>query len=133
MSELSVGEAGGIFAGAVAGLAALGKGLAWLLNWQNARSENREARLRQWEESLARREKDHREETEARLVAVEGKLTAVSAALFEAIGELQRLDPASPVLAHARLILQHAYPIQPDTPAEMKALLRRIDLKDDGK
>lgn len=124
---VSAGEVGGVFAGIVAGLAAIGKGIAWMLNWKDARENSRAARLHAWEQSLDRREKEHREETEARLGAVESKLSAVSMALFEAIGELQRLDPFSPILASARLVLQQAYPVDPDMPAEIKALIRRVD------
>ena len=126
-SGVSPGEAGGVIAGAIAILAALGKGMAWLLNWQGARADARAARLKVWEESLDRREREHREKTEGRLKAMESKVSAVSAALFEAIGELQRLDPASPVLAKARQVLQAEFPVDPELSDEMKALLRRLD------
>lgn len=127
MDNLSAGEVGGVLAGAIAVLAALGKGLQWLFNWQGAREDSERARLQKWEEALDRRDKEQREQTDKRLHAMEKKVGVMSMALFEAIGELQRLDPASGVLVRARSVLQELYPADPKIPEEIKALVRRVD------
>lgn len=124
---VSVGEAGGVLAGVIALLAAMGKSFKELINWKDAREKSRAAELKAWEDSLARREKENRERTEDRLEAVESKLSLVTGALFDALGELHRLDPASPVLARAKQALQQAYPLDVDTPPDIQALVRRID------
>ena len=58
----AAGEAGGIIAGAVAVLYALGKGTAWLLNWKDARAQSRAAKLQLWHDELAKREKEQEKE-----------------------------------------------------------------------
>ena len=131
MDSGQFGEAGGIFAGFTAALYALGKGIGWLLNYKGERDNQRSARLKAWEQSLDKRDREHREETDGRLRAMESKVSALSMALFEALGELQRLDPASPVLARASMVMKAEFPVEPDIPEEMKALLRRLDRKDD--
>lgn len=133
MSDFSPGEAGGVFAGLVAALAVLGKGLAWLLNWNETRAQGREARLKAWEESLAEREKKHHEEVEHRLATTDQRLQLVTAVLFEMVGEMQLLDPGSAVVAKARVILQQAYPLDFETPADLQTLVRRIDNKEQPK
>lgn len=108
MDNLTAGEVGGVFAGAVAALAALGKGLAWLLDWNDARTSGREARLEAWERSLVDREKAYREEiegqlatTRAELARVEADFTTLRAVLAEVTAELHRHVPDSPALARA--------------------------------
>jgi uncharacterized coiled-coil protein SlyX len=108
MSEWGAGEAGGVFAGAVAALAVLGKGLAWLLNWNETRSSGREVRLAAWEHSLAERERAYREEiegalaaTRAELARVEHDLDTLRGVLGAMAAELHRHAPESPALARA--------------------------------
>lgn len=124
---VSAGEVGGIFAGIIALLASIGTAIRWLFNWRDARDRSQAARLKAWEESLDRREKEHRESTEQRLHAMERKLSAVTAALFETIAELQLLDAASPALAKAKIVLRQAYPLDVETPSDMQALIDRLD------
>lgn len=124
-SGVSAGEVGGVFAGLVALLAALGKAGQWLINWKDARENSRAARLAAWEASLDRREQEHREQTVRELHAVNKKLSAVAGALFEALAELQRIEPANPMLVRAKLILREVYPVSPEMPDEMKAFVRR--------
>lgn len=131
MDNLSAGEAGGIFAGLIALLASIGAGVRWMIGWRDSRQDLREAKLNQWEESLARREKEQREAIEERLKVVEDKLSIVSMALFETVAELQVLDPANPSLAKARIVLSEAYPVDFEAPEWMKTLLGRIDRKEE--
>lgn len=126
-SGVSPGEAGGVFAGLTAAAYAAGKAVAWLLNWQGQRSNRREDRLRRWETSLDERERKYRVDVEHRLAEVETRMSLVSAALFETLAELQRLDPASPAIAQAREALQRAYPVTPELPEDLRRLLRRLD------
>ena len=108
MEHWDTGQAGGIFAGAVAALAVVGKGLAWLLNWNESRSSGREARLSAWEQSLLAREKAYREEIEAQLAVTRSELGRVEVelgwlreVLAEVTAELHRHAPGSTVLTRA--------------------------------
>lgn len=142
---ITPGEASGLFAGVVAFVYSLGKGLAWLLDWQGARTDKREASLRSAEEALWKREHEYQQQLEARLSAMEakladvkkahaedlGKLSRVTEALFECWAELHRYAPASPILVQARVALRDAFPVEPEMPEEIRALLRRIDSEGD--
>ena len=104
MEHWTAGDYGGAFAGVVAALAALGKGLAWLLNWQGAREDRRAQRNAEWEASLTRREKEGREQLEAKFAAIEGRVAqletqneALAVSLTDVTDELRRIEPASPV------------------------------------
>jgi hypothetical protein len=132
MDNFDAGQAGGIFAGVIAALVAIGKGVGWLINWKGARERSEAARLRAWEQSLDRREQKQRMETEHRLAAFEDKLSAVSLVSFEMLGELQRLDPASPTLVRAREVLRKVFPVDPDSPEVLRTLVRRLDHPDKG-
>lgn len=108
MDDWSAGDWGGAFAGVLAALAALGKGLAWLLDWNRAGLSSREARLQRWEESLAGREKIYREEieqhlaeTRAELDKVERTMAIMRAVLSEVMLELRHHVPNSPALTRA--------------------------------
>lgn len=132
MESLSPGEVGGVFGGLVALIIAIGGGLRWMLGWTDRRQELREAKLLRWEESLQRREKDYREHTEERLHDVERKCDAMAGALFEALAELQRLDPASPAIVKARMALHELYPVDMDVPDFIQNLVRRLDKGREG-
>lgn len=127
MDNLSAGEVGGIFAGIVALLAAIGKGLAWAVGWADRRDENRAAKLKAWEESLNRRELDQRKATGVRLRAMETALTLMRRALLDVTGELRQHAPRSEALANAELALRTAFPIEWDMPAELEDLLHKFD------
>lgn len=108
MEDWSAGEWGGAFAGLVAGLAALGKGAAWLLDWNRTGLTRREERLASWEQSLASRERNYREEIESQLASarteierVEAEVGQLRSVLSEVTGELLRLGHDSPILARA--------------------------------
>lgn len=127
--NLSPGDVGGVFAGLVGLLVAIGKGFAWLANWKNTRENTRAARLRAWEAALDKRDREMRVELEQHVHAVEKKLSAVTMVMFEMLGELQRLDPVNPVLARARVVLNQTYPVDPDIPEEMRTLIRRVEVE----
>lgn len=112
MDKWSAGDWGGAFAGFVAAAAALAKGLAWLLNWNEARSDGREARLISWEHNLVNREKAYREEIEQQLhttrvdlARVVGEVSVLRGLLVQVTAELHRHAPESAVLAHVATVL----------------------------
>lgn len=134
MGDLSAGETAGILGGIVSVLTVLGAGIRWLFGRNDDRLNRREKNLNDWEKTLQRREREMLSYLEGRLKELETaqvdqaeKISAVSAALFETMGELQRLDPGSSALARARLVLKDAYPIDPSSPPEIKALVRKLD------
>src|SRR5690348_16553192 len=108
MNDWTAGDYGGAFAGVVALLAALGKGIAWLLNWQGAREQRRSQRLAEWEASLVRREKEYREDLEHKFAAIEGEVAeldkqknALGVALYDVTLALREKDPRHPALTRA--------------------------------
>lgn len=145
---ISPGTAGGVFAGIVAAFVAIGRGVAWFINWKGARDDSRSARLRAWESSLEKREHQYRELIEARLritetslkdsnarielaeeklEVFESKATVMASVLFETLAEVVRLDPTSVLLARARTQLMDAFPLDDHTPPVLAELVRRID------
>ena len=140
MEDWDAGDWGGLFAGFVAGAAALSKGLAWLLNWNEARSSGRAAKLVSWERSLVAREKEYREEIEGQLrftrtelARVEGDVEQLRAVLFDVTTELHRHASGSPALSRAVRLLGMAYPIDPATPADLTALAAQVDAMSAGR
>lgn len=134
MEDWEAGSWGGLFAGLVAAAAVLGKGLAWLLNWNEARSSGREARLVSWEVNLVARERAYREEIEGQLNAaridlarVEAEIEQLRAVLFAVATELHPHAPGSSALSRAVRLLGMAYPIEPAAPADLTALAAQVD------
>lgn len=130
----AAGEAGGIFAGSVALLYAIGKGMAWLLNWKDARVQSRAAKLQAWHDELAKKEKEQDErdrqyrqhiETQLRRLALENRVLRRA---FELVAEpLRRIEPDNPKLVQAQNMLDRAFPLDPGLPIDMGALLSMID------
>lgn len=140
MDNLSAGEAGGLFAGAVAALMAIGKGLAWLLNWQGERSDRRSKRLDAWEDSLRNREKEYREGIEAELADLRGEMMrlrsqqgALSFSLLEVAIAHRNKDPESPALARAAAALKQAFPPEFGFPPEIAELIQALEVKADSR
>lgn len=143
MSDLNAGEVGGVLAGAIAILAAVGKALAWLLNWQGARREGKEERLRVWEASLDRREHDYREDIEkdldelrAEAATLRGDVArtrtqqaAIGFLLLEVTLELRAHVPGSPALVRIAAVLRRVYPPEHGIPPEMAELLRALEIE----
>lgn len=139
MDNMGAGEAGGILAGFVAAMAVLGKGLAWLLNWNDTRRQDKEGRLAAWERSLVDREKAYREEIEARLDEVQHdlaqakglteELTRNVSTLVIAVGdlasELESHAPHALSLLRARALLE-TLKLTP-VPPSLATLARKID------
>jgi hypothetical protein len=130
----AAGEAGGMIAGSVAILYAFGKGMAWLLNWRDARALSRAAKLQAWHDELKAREakQDERDlkyqqhiETQLRRQAVEIRVLRRA---FELVAEpLRRLEPDNPNLSHAQAMLDRAFPLDPGIPEDLASLMAMID------
>lgn len=134
MNEFSPGEVGGVLAGIIAVGAALGKGIAWILNWHGERSERKAARLLAWEKSLDRREREQRDQLEHRFAALEeshallqSDLALVRGSLLEVTLELRVLDPGSAALERATRLLSQAFAPMDDIPEELDELVRKLD------
>ncbi len=130
----AAGEAGGIFAGAVALLYAVGKGMAWLLNWKDARAQSRAAKLQAWHDELAKKEKEQDDRDKRYQQHIETQLRRQSIEIrvlrraFELVAEpLRRLEPDNPKLVQAQNMLDRAFPLDPGLPIDMGALLSMID------
>lgn len=137
---LSPGEVGGVLAGIIAGIAAVGKGLAWLLNWQGARSDRKAERLRAWEEMLNQRDKEYRAKLEHDIAELQDahkanaeqiagliKLTrALSGAALELVVEVRVLNQDSPALKRAHTILRTAFPLDNTLPSDLTELVKKL-------
>lgn len=112
----SPGEAGGIFAGAVAVLGVIGAGLKWGLNWNDARAHSRAAKLDAWHHELEERERKlddqqarYQKRIETRLAHVEMENRALGEALGLVTIALRGRDPANPALVAADDIIKNAF------------------------
>lgn len=119
---VSAGEAGGIFAGAIAVLATLGGGVRWLLNWNDSRALTRRAKLAGWHDELAaredklerhqadheRRQAEYQHRIETRLGLLEHENRALRRAFELVTGVLRAADPGNPALEHADQIIAQA-------------------------
>lgn len=137
MDGISLGESGGIFAGVVALLALLGKGIMWVTNLHEERSASKAAKLQAWEDSLARREQEQRAELEekfgelqAEVATSHSQIGALAVALFDVTSALRGNDPTSPALTRAAATLRAAFPMDHNVPVTFRELLARLDAKD---
>lgn len=134
----SAGEVGGVFAGLVALLYAVGKGLAWLLDWEERRKETRQAKLDRWHRELAAREdklERQQEEYQSRIEKQLDHLQRQQAALvggYQLIaGALRLIDPSNPALRQADDLLRTAFPLDPLVPVDLHALALRAHRTDE--
>ncbi len=139
---ISAGEAGGIIAGAIALLAALGKGAAWLINWKDARANSRSAKLQVWHDELAAREAKLDAETESRLSRIEEEHQGLVKNHFALLIRFERqrnayrilaaeviaVAPHSAALIQAQMILDEPLPVP--SMAGVPELLDEIDAAD---
>jgi hypothetical protein len=143
-TAVSAGEAGGIFAGVLALLALLGRGLKWLLDWRAARADaieaGREGRLKEWQEELDARERrleeqqaEHQARIEAKLARMEAQQSALLNGYQLIASALRALDPASQALKMADQLLTAAFALDPLTPPDMRAAVERIDESSRGR
>lgn len=140
MDEWTAGDYTGLGGGVVVILGAMGKGLAWLLNWNGERSDAKAARLRAWEESLVRREKEARAAMELRFRGLEvaviklRRLTgALRACLQEVTTDLRIHAPDSAAADRAESMLRNAWADMLDfeVPEDLAELTRLLD-EDEG-
>ena len=133
----TAGEAGGIFAGVVALMVALGHGLRWWLGWSDRRASTRAAKLDAWQRELQAREQrfdekqaEHWQRVEAEL----GQLRREHAALlggYQLIAAALRLiDPSNSALRRADDLLRAAFPLEPCLPPDMAVKTHEIDRRD---
>lgn len=125
MQAISTGDTG-TWATVAGILVTIGAGIKWFIGWRDTRQDLREKKLEAWEEQLRKRDAGWTERIEDRLEEAEKKVGALSAALFVTISEVQVLDPASPILVRARVILQQAYAVPEDMPEDIAALVHRL-------
>lgn len=134
MDNWTAGDYGGLFAGAVAALAGVAKGLAWLLNWRGEREDQRAQKLADWEASLTKREKEYRLELEGKFDAIEGEVAelrtqngALGVSLLDVTTALRTENPTNPALARAAAVLRAAFPLDRVLPAGFDDLLAQLD------
>ena len=139
---VSAGEVGGIIAGAIAILAALGKGAAWLLNWKDARANSRSAKLQAWHDELTAREVKLDAEIASRLSRIEEAHASLVKNHFDVLIRFERqrnayrvlaaeviaVAPHSAALIQAQMILEEPMPV-PAMPGGAE-LLDEIDAAD---
>ena len=131
------GEIGGIIAGVVALLAALGAGLKWLFDFTAGRNDKNEAsrtaKLQTWHDELDEREREFDEKQRAYQAQIEARLSQVEVTnrtLLRAVemlsASLRVIEPNSPILAQVALLLEQAFPVDHNIPPEMRAGLAAI-------
>lgn len=130
----SSGEVGGVLAGVVAVVVAAGKGIAWVLNWRDARAKTRAAKLDRWHEELLKREKELDDKIDNRMAGLEHQVGELGRAVdkwrmaFHLVAaELLQRHPQSAALMQAQKILAEVFPISLAVPADMEEALGRID------
>lgn len=130
----SAGEAGGVFAGIVALLAALGKGVKWLLGFRERQAVTRAAKLQAWHDELEARERrleerqaEYQASIERKLKVFEGQNMALRMAFEMVAAPLRALEPHNRELAQAEQLLRAAFPLDPDITPDFKGLLGRIE------
>lgn len=146
MDQVSAGEAGGIFAGVVALLYALGRGVGWVWTKIEGRIDKRAAenvseseRLGAWRKALDHEAKALREGIKAELEAVKLELAevrlqsvALAAGLLDVALELDGHAPQSPALARLGETLRQVWKVSTEIPPEMAVLLARLEKKGAG-
>lgn len=125
--DTSPGEIGGVFAGVVAILYAIGKGIKWAVGWNDARTASKAAQLEAWEAKLARREEAFEAQIEARMTAMERENRGLRLAFQHVSARLHHLAPDDPALALAERILAQAIPLEPFIPPDMADKLGEME------
>ena len=128
------GEVGGIIAGCVGVLVAIGHGIRWLLNFRERQANSRQAKLQIWHDELQAREDkidkklaDYQAKTEARLEVALGQNRALRIAFELVAAPLRKIDPSNSNLAQAEQLLHAAFPLDPAVPPNIAALLSQIE------
>jgi uncharacterized protein HemX len=133
MADPSVGEVGGVFAGAVALLVALGHGMRWWLGWTDRRAATRAAKLDAWQKQLDEREtrldqqqQDHWAEIGRELEVLRREHAALLGGYQLIATALRMVDPDSDALRRADELLRSAFLLDPVLPGDVVAIAKRI-------
>lgn len=140
MPDPSAGEVGGIFAGLVTFLTALGAAIKWAFGRRDKAAETRSAKLQAWHEELKQREAELDRKQAEHVAQMEDKLAALAlwgrqletevAALrgsYQLLASALRIkDPGNPALGQADELLKSAFPLNPVIPPPLAALLANI-------
>lgn len=133
MPDPSAGEIGGMFAGVVALLVAVGKGVGWILGWDERRKATRYEKLEAWQRELEARERqvddrqaEHYAKIEAELATFRAQNAALVGAYQLIVAALRLENPSSPALGQADELLKSAFPLDPIVPPPIAGLLGKI-------
>jgi hypothetical protein len=147
MHDPSAGEIGGLFAGLVALLAVVGRGLRWWLGWTDRHAASRAAKLDAWQQELGQRERrfdERQREYEGRIELELDALRAADRQRGEEMASLKiehaalrtahqlissalrRTDPYNPALGQAEEILKAAFPPDAVLPADIADSINKI-------
>jgi len=131
--NITPGEVGGYLGGALAICMALGKGIAWAINWRDTRAQTRTAKLDAWQNELKEREKLLADKVDQRMDELEHQVGALTVAVdkwrmaFHLVAaELLQRHPQSAALMQAQSILAEAFPVVLTVPADMEETLGKI-------
>jgi uncharacterized protein HemX len=138
MADPSAGEVGGVFAGGVALLVALGHGIRWWLGWTDRRAANRAAKLDAWQHQLDEREarldqqqQDHWAEIGRELDQSRRERAALLGGYQLIATEMRLVDPDNDALRRADELIRSAFLLDALPPPEMNQLLRRAKRSDE--
>lgn len=138
MADPSAGEVGGVFAGAVALIVALGHGIRWWLGWTDRRAATRSAKLDAWQHQLDEREKrieaqqdDYWSRVERELEVLRREHSALLGGYQLITAALRVVDPENNALRRADELLRTAFLLDPVLPGDMASIAQRIRRRDD--
>lgn len=124
--DSSPGEVGGIFAGVIALLYAIGRGVKWAFGWADRRLDKRTTELEAWHGRLAKREAEFEAAVNARLTVLERENRALRLSFQHVSAALHQVDPDNPALVMAARILAQTIPLDPDLPSDMTDKLDKL-------
>ena len=138
MADPTAGEVGGVFAGVVALLVALGHAIRWWLGWTDRRAATRAAKLDAWQKQLDDREvrldaqqQEHWRQVEAELEQSRRERTALLGGYQLIATELRMIKPESDALRRADELIRSGFRLDPLLPADMTATVRNIHRSDE--
>ncbi len=124
---VSAGDVGGVFAGIVAAMVAVGQGIKWLLHFRERQAGSRAAKLQAWEDRLDQRDRDYQDGIENELKIMRGQNMALRMAFELVAARVRTIDPHSPELGQADQLLRQAFPLDPTVAPDFNMLLSRVD------
>jgi hypothetical protein len=131
----------GWWAAAATGVPLLGGGVAWVLGWWGKRSDSYHSRLRAWDADIRKREetldsavKDDISELKAKVERLTSDAAATAIAVERwrisviiLVNDTIMHRSEAPALRQVRDVLAEAFPVHLQTPADMVALVAKID------